>query len=189
MKRIFALSVVIAVSVISFIIFGCGVNEAKVKELAHQEALKAIQEYKQSFTLDRYRFGIPWEEEWSYAQGVKAGNMIFVAGQLAHGREVIADDLPEFYMGDFNEQFRASLENVKAVLANYGATMDNVVFLQNFIDADANGKKAGNYWDVAQKVIQEYFPKGFHAMIFVEVENLWGEEELVEVNAIAVVDK
>ena len=120
---------------------------------------------------------------------MKTGNMIFVAGQLAHGQEVDDEGMPEFLMGDFEEQFRATLENVKAVLANYDATMDDVVFLQNFVDPVAGNNKAGDYNPIAAKLISEYFPNGIHAMTFAEVSNLYGPEQLVESNAIAVVNR
>ena len=78
---------------------------------------------------------------------------------------------------------------IKAVLANYGATMDEVVFLQNFVDPVAGTNKAGDYNPVAAKLISEYLPKGLHAMTFCEVLNLYGPEQLIESNAIAVVSK
>lgn len=187
MKHAIVLMTVIAVSVTSFLFAGCGVDEVTVRELARKEALKTIKEYKESFVPEKFGFGVPWEKEWSYAQGVKTGNLIFVAGQLAHGQKPKEDGSFDFYMGDFEEQFRATLENIKAVLANYGATMDDVVFLQNFVDTQAGNNRAGDYNSIAAKLISEYFPKGFHAMTFTEVVNLYGPAQLVESNAIAVV--
>ena len=93
-------------------------------------------------------------------------------------------------MGDFEQQLRATLDNIKAVLANYGATMDDVVFLQNFVvTRTRSGKKAGNYNPIAAKIISEYFPNGLHAMTFAEVAGLYGDDQLVESNAIAVINK
>lgn len=186
MKRISA-TILIAVFAVSFLTAGCGVDEVKVREIASEEAQKAIELYTQSFEPDKFGFGVAWEKDFSYAQGVKTGNMIFVAGQLAHGQTPDANGEVEFFMGDFEEQFRATLENVKAVLENYGATMDDVVFLQNFVDPEAGGNKAGDYNPIAAKLISEYFPNGFHAMTFAEVSNLYGPEQLIESNAIAVV--
>ena len=187
MKYIITVTVIIAAFAVSLLAAGCGVDEVTVREIASEEAQKAIELYAQSFEPDKFGFGVPWEKEWSYAQGVKTGNMIFVAGQLAHGQKPNADGEFDFYMGDFEEQFRATLENIKAVLANYGATMDDVVFLQNFVDPEAGKNKAGDYNPIASKLISEYFPNGLHAMTFVEVVNLYGPEQLVESNAIAVV--
>jgi enamine deaminase RidA (YjgF/YER057c/UK114 family) len=168
------------------IISGCGVNEARVQELARQEAKNAIEEYKKSFAPDKYVFGLPWEDEWCYAQGVRTGNLIFISGQLAHSRDVKANGQPELYFGSFEDQYRYALDNVKAVVEHYGATMDDIVFLQNFVDRDAEGKKAGDYWKTAPPIIQKYFPKGLQSMFWTEVVDLFGEGELVEVMAIAV---
>ena len=189
MRRIITVTPIIAVLAISFLIVGCGVDEITVKKIANEEAMKVIDEYKKSFTPEKFGFGIGWEKDFSYAQGVKVGNMIFVAGQLAHGQKVDQNGMPEFMMGDFEEQFRATLENIKAVLAHYGATMDDVVFLQNFIDPEAGKKKAGDYLPIAAKLIREYFPNGLQAMTIADVDNLFGEEQLVESNAIAVISK
>ena len=90
---------------------------------------------------------------------------------------------------NFEEQLRQTLENMKAVLAHYNATMDDVVFLQHFVDTEAGGNKAGNYEPVLAKLIQEYFPKGLQGMTCVEVSNLYGKEQLIESNAIAVVHR
>ena len=189
MKRIIVAVSLVCVIVLGCLLAGCGVDEVTVRELARKEAMQAIDEYKKSFAPEKFGFGVSWEKDFSYAQGVKTGNMIFVAGQLAHGQKLNADGNPDFYMGDFEEQFRATLENIKAVLANYGATMDDVVFLQNFVDPEAGKNKAGDYNPVAAKLISEYFPNGLHAMTFAEVVNLYGPAQLVESNAIAVVSK
>ena len=144
----------------------------------------------QSSAFEKFGFGAVWEKDWSYAQGVKTGNLIFVAGQMAHGQKVDAAGMPEFLMGNFEQQFRAVLENIKAVLANYGATMDDVVSLQNFVcPKTRSGNVAGNYNDTAAKLIREYFPKANQTMTFVEVAGLYADAQLVESNAIAVLRK
>ena len=189
MQRIFV-AVLLIMFGFSVVLTGCGgIDEITARQIAREEAEKAVEKFTTSFTPEKFGFGVPWEKEWSYAQGVKTGNMIFVAGQLAHGQTVGSDGMPEFFMGNFEEQFRATLENIKAVLANYGATMDDVVFLQNFVDPEAGKNRAGNYNDPASKLIREYFPNGLHAMTFCEVVNLYGPEQLVESNAIAIVNK
>jgi len=189
MKRFMVATAVLAVMAVSFLTSGCGVDEVTVREIAREEAMKAVDQYTKSFAPDKFGFDVAWEKQFSYAQGVKTGNMIFVAGQLAHGQTVDDQGMPEFLMGDFEQQFRATLENIKAVLANYGATMDDVVFLQNFVDPEAGTNKAGDYNPIAAKLISEYFPNGLHAMTFCDVVNLYGPLQLIESNAIAVVNK
>ena len=192
MKKCGVVLLSIAAFGLAIVLGGCGkgIDEITARQIAREEAEKAITKYTQSFTPEKFGFGVAWEKEWSYAQGVKTGNLVFVAGQLAHGQNVDEKGMPEFLMGDFEQQFRATLENIKAVLANYGATMDDVVFLQNFVcPKTRGGNKAGNYNDVASRLIREYFPNGLHAMTFVEVMGLYGDLQLVESNAIAVVKK
>jgi len=177
---------------LAIVMTGCskGVDEITARTIAREEAEKAVAKYTQSFAPEKFGFGVAWEKDWSYAQGVRTGNMLFIAGQLAHSQKVDDKGMPEFLMGDFEQQLRATLENIKAVLANYGATMDDVVFLQNFVcPKTRSGNKAGSYNDVASKLIREYFPNGLHAMTFVEVVGLFGDAQLVESNAIAVVKK
>ena len=190
-SRIFTVVMFITLGTI-LVISGCsGVDEVTVREIARDEAMKAVDTYTQSFGPEKFGFGVSWEKDFSYAQGVKTGNMIFVAGQLAHSQEVDSEGNPtEYFMGDFEEQYRATLENIKAVLANYGATMDDVVFLQNFVvPKTKTGKTAGDYNPVAAKLVTEYFPNGLHAMTFADIQGLYGPDQLVESNAIAVVNK
>lgn len=184
--RGFTLAMALSTVMIGIIMSGCGKgDEARIRELARDEALKAI---SMQTAPEKFGFGVSWEKDFSYSQGTKVGNMIFVAGQLAHGTEVDSTGMPKFYMGNFKEQYRATLENVKAVLAHFGATMDDVVFLQNFVAPVSGDKtnKAGNYNPEAAELIREYFPNGLHAMTFVEVVALYGPKQLVETNAIAV---
>ena len=93
MKRL--VTVLAVFTVCAFFLYGCGVDEVTVREIARDEAMKAVDNYAKSFVPDEFGFGVAWEKEWSYAQGVKTGNMIFVAGQLAHGQTVDEKGMPE----------------------------------------------------------------------------------------------
>jgi len=180
-----------SVLVIIVIIFsGCLNNEARIREIAKEEAKKMFEEYKQSYKPEKFEFGISWEKDYSFSQATRVGNMIFLAGQFSHDTEIDKNGLPlrDFQTGkSFEVQLRQTLENMKKVLAKHGATMDDVVFLQHFVDTEAGRNKAGNYLPVLSKLIKEYFPKGLQGMTCVEVEDLFGEEQLIESNAIAVV--
>ena len=75
-------------------------------------------------TIDKQTksFGMPWEKEYGYAQAVKVGDTIYVSGQVSHdetGKIVGA--------GDMEAQMRQAYTNIKKVLAQYGATIDNIV--------------------------------------------------------------
>jgi len=78
-------------------------------------------------------FGMPWEKEYGYSQAVKVDNTIYLSGQVSH------DDKGNIVgRGDMETQMRQAYENIKKVLAQYGATMDNVVDEVLFVtDMDA----------------------------------------------------
>ena len=189
MRKVITVAILVVILGSAVHISGCGMDESAVEAIARREAKKTLDEYKQSFKPEKFGFGVPWEKDFNYAQGVKVGNMIFVAGQLSHSRE--KDETWEYgkvTVGeDFETQFRQTLENIKAVLEHYGATMDDVVFLQSFFDPEAGGKKIGNAGPVIKKLINEYFPEGQHAMTNMQIANLFGQNQFVETNAIAVV--
>lgn len=188
MKRL-VLGMTCAALAAGVLVSGCGkMDEAKLRSIAREEAQNVID--MQSAERQKFGFGVAWEKDFSYSQGTKVGNVIYIAGQLAHGTEVDSSGMPttDLQTGKpFADQFRATLENIKKVLESYGATMDDVVFLQNFVDADAGGLKAGDYNAAAAPLVREYFPNGLQAMTFVEVVDLYGPNQLVESNAIAVI--
>jgi enamine deaminase RidA (YjgF/YER057c/UK114 family) len=87
-------------------------------------------------TLDKRaeNFGLPWEQSYGYAQGIKVGDTIYLSGQLSHDDEGnliapapldaegrIADH------GNMGRQMAQSYANAKKLLARYGATMNDVV--------------------------------------------------------------
>jgi len=190
MRRIIGVTAICITVFVLISVSGCSVNEAKMREIAREEAKNAIEEYAKSFAPEKFGFGGALEKEWSHSQGVRTGNMIFVAGQQPYDTNMDENGMPlsDLETGkSFQEQLRTVLENIKKVLANYGATMDDVVFLQSFVDAKAGKNEAS--FDGAAEVIQEYFPKGLQAMTFVMVDNLFGPEQLIEANAIAVMSK
>ena len=66
--------------------------------------------------------GMPWEKEYGYAQAVKVGDTIYVSGQVSHDEEGNIVGLK-----DMEAQMRQAYTNIQKILAQYGATMDNVV--------------------------------------------------------------
>ena len=76
---------------------------------------------------------MPWEKEYGYSQAVKVDNTIYVSGQVSH------DDKGNIVgRGDMEVQMRQAYANIKKVLAQYGATMDNIVDEVLFVtDMDA----------------------------------------------------
>ena len=63
-----------------------------------------------------------WEKEYGYSQAVKVRDTIYVSGQVSH------DDSGNIVNpGDMEAQMRQAYTNIRKVLAQYGATMDNIV--------------------------------------------------------------
>ena len=84
-----------------------------------------------------------------YSQAVKAGNFIYVSGQLPI--HPATGEMPE----DVKEQTRQSLENIKAILAEAGAKMENVVKSTVYL-ADMS------YFGPMNEVYGEYFNGGVY---------------------------
>jgi enamine deaminase RidA (YjgF/YER057c/UK114 family) len=77
---------------------------------------------------------MPWEDLYGYAQAVKVGDTIYVAGQLSHddeGNIVAPAGLDENGAirdhSNMETQMRQTYVNAKKILAKFGATLDNVV--------------------------------------------------------------
>jgi 2-iminobutanoate/2-iminopropanoate deaminase len=108
-----------------------------------------------------------------YSQGVKANGLLFISGQLP-----LDPKTGEFPPGGIEVQTRRSLENLKAILAAEGVSLDEVVkttvFLQDMKDFVA-----------MNQVYAGYFGKNAPARVCVEVAGL-PKAALVEIELIAV---
>lgn len=107
-----------------------------------------------------------------YSQGVMAGNLIFVSGQLPIN--AATGEVPS----DIKAQTAQSIENIKAVLAEAGATLDNVVKTTVFL-ADMSLFGAMN------EVYAENFKAVYPARAAYAVKEL-PKKALVEIEVIAV---
>jgi 2-iminobutanoate/2-iminopropanoate deaminase len=80
-----------------------------------------------------------------YAQGVRAGNFIFTAGQIA-----LDPATGQAVAGGIKEQTARVLENVKAILEAGGSSLGQVVkttvFLKNFNDFAAMNEVYASYF-------------------------------------------
>jgi len=110
-----------------------------------------------------------------YSVAVKAGHMVFTAGQL--GLDPATGDFVE---GGIEAQTRQALENLKAVLEAAGTKMSKVVKTTVFL-LDMNDFGAMN------GVYGEYFTKKYPARSAVQVARL-PKDGLVEIEAIALLD-
>jgi enamine deaminase RidA (YjgF/YER057c/UK114 family) len=118
---------------------------------------------------------MPWEQEYGYSQAVKVGDTIYISGQVSHDDEgnVLGD-------GDMEVQMRAAYANVGKVLAQYGASMENVVDEILFVtDMDAA-------FDARVKMKDEVFDGApVVASTIVQIQSLAFALLMIEIRCIA----
>lgn len=107
-----------------------------------------------------------------YSQAIEANGLIFVSGQLP-----IVPEKGEFAEGGVQAQTRQSLENMKAILAEAGLTMNDVVKTTVFL-ADMGDFGAMN------EVYSTFFEAPFPARCAYAVKTL-PKNALVEIECIA----
>ena len=119
--------------------------------------------------------GMPWEKEYGYAQAVKVGDTIYLSGQVSH------DDRGNIIgLRDMEVQMRQAYTNIQKVLAQYGATMDNVVDEVLFVtDMDTA-------FAAAVKCRREVFSgTPVVASTIVQIQRLAFPELLIEIRCVA----
>ena len=115
----------------------------------------------------------PWASQFRIAQGVQVGNTVYVSGQVAfdpQGNLVGGDDM--------GAQARQVFVNIQAVLAEAGATMEDVVKITAFLT------DMSRYAEYAA-ARTEAFPNNIPASATVTTPILVNNDLLVEVEAIA----
>ena len=91
---------------------------------------------------------LPWTEGLTYNQAVKAGDLVFTAGQGGFKADGSLDD-------DFESQARQALANVEAALAVFGANLQSAVKLTVFlVSADDYGK----FKELREELFDEPYP-------------------------------
>jgi 2-iminobutanoate/2-iminopropanoate deaminase len=108
-----------------------------------------------------------------YSQAVKAGNMLFVSGQVPFVPETM-----EIVEGDVQAQTAQSLKNVQAILAEAGLDFSHVVKSTVFI-------KDMNEFAAINEVYAQYFGENKPARACVEVARL-PKDVKVEIEVIAI---
>jgi 2-iminobutanoate/2-iminopropanoate deaminase len=119
--------------------------------------------------------GMPWEKEYGYAQALQVRDTIYIAGQVSH------DDKGNVVgRGNMEVQMRQAYVNIKKVLAEYKATMDNIVDEVLFVtDMDAA-------FAAAVKCRQEVFSGTPEvASTIVQIQRLAFPELMIEIRCIA----
>lgn len=108
-----------------------------------------------------------------YSQGVMAGNMLFISGQLPIDPETM-----ELVGGSIENQTKKVMENIEAILKEVGATFNDIVKTTIFLT------DLGNFAEV-NKAYGEYFNTNKPARACIEVSKLPKDAE-IEIEAIVI---
>ena len=109
-----------------------------------------------------------------FSHGTRHGNTVYVSGQVAiDGQGNIVG------VGDIKAQTRQVLENIKAVLDQAGATMDDIVKVTVFITDMSQ-------FSEIHEVRAQYFTGTYPASTMVEVRALAFPDLLIEMEAVAI---
>jgi len=109
-----------------------------------------------------------------YVQGVKVGDLLFISGQLP-----IDPRTGELLTGDIKIQTKQVIENLKAIIEEAGATLEDVVKTTVFL-------KDMNEFSLVNEVYGEYFKENPPARVCVEIARL-PKDAQVEIEAVVLV--
>jgi enamine deaminase RidA (YjgF/YER057c/UK114 family) len=125
------------------------------------------------------RFGIvtggqPWPERYTYWPAVLAGNLLFISGTTAtdHDNRIVGP-------GDIAAQTRQIFSKFERLLAEVGATCDDIVETVDYITTTEN-------YRATAAVRREFFKRRYPASTGVVVAGLLREGALIEISAVAV---
>jgi 2-iminobutanoate/2-iminopropanoate deaminase len=128
-----------------------------------------------SINKETMSLGMPWEKEYGYSQAAKIGDTIYVSDQVAH------DDNGKIVgKGEMEAQMRQAYSNIHKVLAQYGATMDNIVdetlFVTDMDSAFAAAIKCRN---------EVFFGAPVVASTIVQIQRLAFPDLMIEIKCVA----
>lgn len=125
----------------------------------------------------KFTFGMPWESLYGYSQAVRAGDTLYVSGQLSH------DSSGAFVgVGDFELQMRTTLDNLDRVLGHFGATRDQIVETTVLV------KELREHFDTAARLHAAYCGEQAPTSTIMGVSDLALPDQLVEIGAVVRLD-
>jgi 2-iminobutanoate/2-iminopropanoate deaminase len=117
--------------------------------------------------------GMPWEKEFGYAQAVKLGNSVWIAGQVGHDNK---GDLAE----GMEPQMKLAYNNIKKLLAGFDMTMDDVMEEVTYV-LDIN-----TAFEASKKLRKEFYSDPMQiASTLVAVNGLVLPGQLIEIKIVA----
>lgn len=125
-----------------------------------------------------------WSMPVPFSQGWKTGDLIFVGGQVsadAKGRTVGA--------GDIATQTRNVLTFVRNTLAEAGADEDDVVKINSYWHGEGDWEGIRETTAAVDAVLREFYPEPGPAITNLRVAGFAFEGLLIEIEAIAILDR
>lgn len=117
--------------------------------------------------------GWKWDRPYGYSQGVRAGNLVFVSGQIpvdGEGKVVNPDDI--------RMQTKQVFENIKTVLKAADLGLDDIVEIVSY---HTNMEDLG----AMNEVKAEYLPRDFPAWTALGVTALAMPGQMLEIKVVA----
>jgi 2-iminobutanoate/2-iminopropanoate deaminase len=128
--------------------------------------------------LQKFGFGMPWEEGYGFSQAIRSGSTLYISGQLSHDMD--ANFVGE---GDFELQVRTTFANIDRVLDAHGARKDQIVETMVYVK-----NLRENFEDIA-RLHREYFGDHRPTSTLLGVVELAQPPQLVEISAVAILDE
>jgi 2-iminobutanoate/2-iminopropanoate deaminase len=125
-----------------------------------------------------------WSMPVSFSQGWKVDNMVFVGGQVSADSDGNAVGV-----GDIELQTKNTFENIGRVLRDAGAEWTDIVKLNTYYVFDGEPDELKDYWEKMTRVRMQFLPTPGPAGTAVRVAGLAYPDLLIEVEAIAVIDR
>ncbi|HEY1365270.1 MAG TPA: RidA family protein [Xanthobacteraceae bacterium] len=105
------------------------------------------------------------------------GRLVFISGMTARRADGSIAGI-----GDIEAQTRQVCENLKAAVEGAGGTMDDIMRVDVYV-------RNMEHFEAIHKVRREYFKSPAPASTMVEICKMTSPEYLIEINAIAVVER
>ncbi|MGB6299612.1 MAG: RidA family protein [Rivularia sp. (in: cyanobacteria)] len=130
---------------------------------------------QKQYTKEAKYLGLNIEEEFGYAQAVKVGDTIYLSGQVS-----LDEESNVVGIGDMETQIRQAYSNIKKVLKQYNASIENVVDEVIFV-TDMQAFSA----EVTKCRREMYSGNPVVASTVIEISRLGYPELMVEIKCIA----
>lgn len=117
---------------------------------------------------------------YSHAIATEGGRTLYLSGQVAFGPEATV-----LFAGDLTKQFEQAIANLQIAVRAAGGELTDFVKMTIFVRSKQEYKRL---LKPIGAIYLTYFGKHFPAMTLVEVSDLFEDDALIEIEAIAVIN-